>query len=47
MEQLQSHRPTWFKRLGWLAIIWVASVGALAIVAMIFRWIMNSAGLTS
>lgn len=47
MSQSQSHMPAWAKRLGWLIMIWIASVAALGIVAMLFRWIMNSAGLTS
>ncbi|MDQ0564325.1 hypothetical protein QO004_006143, partial [Rhizobium mesoamericanum] len=32
--------------LGWLALIWTASVVALAVVAMLFRPLMNLAGLT-
>jgi hypothetical protein len=36
----------WLRRLGWLALIWIASVVALAVVAMLFRLIMGFAGLT-
>lgn len=46
MTQLQNHLPRWAKRIGWLVLIWIVSVGALAIVAMVFKWLMNSAGLT-
>ena len=33
-------------RLGWLVLIWAASVLALAVVAVLFRVVMNLAGLT-
>lgn len=36
----------WARRIGWLVLIWIASVGALAIVAVLFRLLMNMAGLT-
>lgn len=35
------------RRLGWLVLIWFASVAALAIVAALFRALMNAAGLTA
>jgi hypothetical protein len=35
------------KRLGWLLLIWTASVAALGVVALLFRWLMNAAGLTA
>ncbi|CAM5191441.1 hypothetical protein OURE66S_04573 [Oligella ureolytica] len=34
------------KRIGWLILIWVCSVGALGIVALGMRLIMSYAGLT-
>jgi hypothetical protein len=37
----------WPQRLGWLILIWIASIVALAIVAALFRILMNAAGLTS
>ncbi|CUU20964.1 hypothetical protein ABIB94_001071 [Bradyrhizobium sp. JR7.2] len=40
------HRPDWGSRLGWLVIIWAASVATLGIVALLFRLLMSTAGLT-
>ena len=37
----------WAKRVGWLALIWVASVAALGLVALLIRWGMNAAGMTA
>jgi hypothetical protein len=37
----------WTKRLGWLALIWMASVAALGVVALLIRMGMNAAGMTS
>lgn len=37
---------SWPKRIGWLILIWAASVLALGLVALIFRMLMNLAGLT-
>jgi NO-binding membrane sensor protein with MHYT domain len=36
----------WARRLGWMVLLWTASVVGLAIVAMIFRGLMALAGLT-
>ncbi|RJG03537.1 DUF2474 domain-containing protein [Noviherbaspirillum sedimenti] len=36
----------WWKRLGWLVLIWAASVAALGVVAYGIRLIMNAVGLT-
>jgi hypothetical protein len=38
--------PGWAKRLGWLLLIWSASVAALAVVAMLLRLLMQGAGLS-
>ena len=35
------------RRIGWLILIWTASVIALAVVAGLFRILMNAAGLTA
>jgi hypothetical protein len=36
----------WPRRMGWLILIWIVSVTVLAAVAMLFRILMNAAGLT-
>ncbi len=36
----------WFRRVGWLVLIWAASVLALGVVAGLFRAVMTLAGLT-
>ncbi len=51
MEPVRMDRSTraprsFWKRLGWLLLIWAASVGALGLVAYGFRWVMGLAGLT-
>jgi len=33
------------RQLGWFALIWAASVAALAVTALLFRVLMNAAGL--
>jgi hypothetical protein len=38
---------SWPKRIGWLVLIWTASVLALGLVALAFRLLMNLAGLTA
>jgi hypothetical protein len=35
------------RNAGWFVLLWAASVGVLAIVAMIFRMLMNLAGMTA
>jgi hypothetical protein len=37
----------WAKRVGWLALIWAASVAALGVIALLIRMAMNAAGMTS
>jgi Protein of unknown function (DUF2474) len=43
--QTPPHR--WARRLGWMVLLWTASVALLAVVALIFRVIMNFAGMTA
>jgi hypothetical protein len=38
--------PSWPRRIGWLILIWAASVAALAVVALAFRVLMKLAGLS-
>jgi len=40
-------RPSWLTRLGWLVLIWSASVLALGAIALTFRLLMAAAGLTA
>ncbi|QTH22480.1 uncharacterized protein DUF2474 [Hephaestia caeni] len=46
MSSDRRDKKLWPRRIGWLVLIWVASVGVLAIVAVLFRLLMNMAGLT-
>lgn len=39
-------RPSWLRRVGWLALIWASSVAALFVVAVVFRAAMAWVGLT-
>ena len=39
-------RKLWLRRVGWLVLIWIGSVAALGIVAVLFRLLMNMAGMT-
>jgi hypothetical protein len=40
-------RKPWLRRIGWLVLIWAASVAALGVVALIFHVLMSLAGLTA
>ena len=37
----------WLKRFGWLALIWLTSVAALAIAAYLMRLFMHTIGLST
>ncbi|WP_237704334.1 DUF2474 domain-containing protein [Rheinheimera sp. A13L] len=39
--------PLWLKQIGWLVLIWLASVAALAIVASLLRFFMSAVGMTA
>lgn len=43
--QGDSQRPNWLKRVGWLCLIWFASIAALALVSLLLRFCMRLAGL--
>lgn len=47
MEGKEATRDSWLRRLAWMALIWAGSIGALAMVALLFRLLMNAAGMTS
>src|SRR5262249_17398411 len=36
----------WARRIGWMVLLWLAGVAVLAVVALIFRVVMNLAGMT-
>jgi Protein of unknown function (DUF2474) len=40
-------RGVWARRIGWLFLIWIASVAALALVATELRMLMYLAGMTT
>lgn len=42
----EPHR-NWWKRVGWLVLIWLASVASLGVVAYGLKLLMRSAGLTT
>jgi hypothetical protein len=44
---LGSGHRLWARRLGWLILIWTASVAAVAVVAVLLRVLMNLTGLTA
>lgn len=44
---MDTPRPNWWKRFGWLIGIWIASVLALAMAAGAMRLFMNMIGLSA
>ncbi|MGB7125675.1 MAG: DUF2474 domain-containing protein [Methylovirgula sp.] len=38
---------SWARRIGWLVLLWTASVAALGVVALLFHALMSLAGLTA
>lgn len=40
------HAP-WWKKLGWLILIWSASVAALAVFAGLLKIVMHAAGMST
>ncbi|KAA8730585.1 DUF2474 domain-containing protein [Ewingella americana] len=47
MDDEKVIRQPWWKRVGWLAIIWLGSVLTLFAVASVFRLLMTAAGMKS
>ena len=46
-ERMAAGHFTWPKRIGWLVLLWAASVAGLAILAVLVRALMFAAGLTA
>jgi hypothetical protein len=38
---------SWLRRIGWLALIWTASVALLGLLALLMRLLMGLVGLTA
>ncbi|BCX68662.1 MULTISPECIES: DUF2474 domain-containing protein [Pseudomonas] len=50
MATIDTRQPAstrWYKRLGWLVVIWLGSVVALGVVAGALRMLMHAAGMSS
>jgi hypothetical protein len=48
MAIIDSREPApWYKRLGWLVLIWLGSVAGLGVVAGGLRLLMHAAGMSS
>ncbi|WP_072010947.1 MULTISPECIES: DUF2474 domain-containing protein [unclassified Serratia (in: enterobacteria)] len=45
MKKTMEYKAPWWQRLGWLVIIWSASVLGLFLVATLFRLLMGMAGM--
>lgn len=35
----------WWRRFGWLIVLWLGGVGAVALIALVFRGVMGAIGL--
>jgi hypothetical protein len=46
MNPSRDARGALARRVGWMVLLWTASVAVLAIVALIFRLVMKLAGMT-
>jgi hypothetical protein len=47
MPSVTDTRNKWLRRVGWLVLIWTASVAAMGIAAFLFRLAMTASGLTA
>lgn len=43
---MREKTPLWLRRLGWLLVIWVASVAVLGLAAWALRLLMQSIGMS-
>lgn len=46
MARTPEQNDSWWKKLGWLILIWAASVATLGVVAWVIRLLMRAAGLS-
>ncbi|MDZ5604698.1 DUF2474 domain-containing protein [Pseudomonas sp. RP23018S] len=46
LQETPTPAPLW-RRVGWLVLIWVASVASLGVFAWLMRLFMSAAGLTT
>jgi hypothetical protein len=42
---MAARRPSWARRIGWLCLIWLASIAVLGLVSLLLRFCMRLAGL--
>ncbi len=47
MATASANAKLWLRRIGWMVLIWGASVAALGVAAFAFRLLMSMAGLTT
>jgi hypothetical protein len=47
MLQMPGKPSPWWKKLGWLVLIWTLSVAFLGVIAYLLRWFMQVAGLSA
>ncbi|MBP6345827.1 MAG: DUF2474 domain-containing protein [Neisseriaceae bacterium] len=43
----QAAKSSWFKKLAWMALIWLGSIAVLSVVAYCFRYLMGLINFTS
>jgi hypothetical protein len=44
---MDAQQNTWWQKIGWLVLIWLASVATLACAAYAMRLLMRAAGMSS
>jgi hypothetical protein len=47
IDRQQPAPGPWYKRVGWLVVIWMGSVVSLGVVAEALRMLMHAAGMSS
>ena len=47
LAPMPAGKVNWLRRIGWLLLIWTASVATLTVAAVLFRVLMNIAGLAA